>query len=94
MTARQVAKGVRRGAARIDMAALGVRRPTHAPRARHFVDHVIQLAAALLETGHGYERYGQVYFRGHPAIPGGTPAAGNSEHGELSSGPIARSPTT
>lgn len=45
-----------------DMAALGVRRPTHSPRARHFVDQVIQLAWALLESGHGYERDGQVYF--------------------------------
>jgi cysteinyl-tRNA synthetase len=74
-----------------DMAALGVRRPTYSPRARHFVDQVIQLAAALLETGHGYQRDGQVYFRGYPAIPGGTPAL-DAEHGELTEGPNRAEP--
>jgi cysteinyl-tRNA synthetase len=74
-----------------DMSALGVRRPTHSPRARHFVDQVIQLAWALLESGHGYERDGQVYFRGYPAIPGGTPAL-NEEHGELTEGPDRAEP--
>ncbi len=74
-----------------DMAALRVRRPTHNPRARHFVDHVIQLAAALLETGHGYQRDGQVYFRGFPAIPGGAPAL-DQEHGELTEGPERAEP--
>jgi cysteinyl-tRNA synthetase len=74
-----------------DMTALGVRRPTHSPRARHFVDQVVQLAAALLETEHGYERDGQVYFRGYPAIPGGTPAM-NEEHGELTEGPDRAEP--
>ena len=34
-----------------DMRALGVRPPTHAPRARHHVPHVQQLAAALLRAG-------------------------------------------
>jgi cysteinyl-tRNA synthetase len=47
-----------------DMAALRVRRPEHEPRARHHVGRVVQLAAALLATGHGYERGGAVYFRG------------------------------
>jgi len=47
-----------------DMAALRVRRPEHEPRARHHVGRVVQLAAALLATGHGYERGGSVYFRG------------------------------
>jgi cysteinyl-tRNA synthetase len=65
-----------------DMAALRVRRPTYAPRARRYVDRVIQLAAALIESGHGYHRDGQVYFRGYPAIPGGAPARAD-EHGEL-----------
>ena len=74
-----------------DMAALGVRPPTYSPRARHFVNQVIQLAAALLETGHGYLRDGQVYFRGYPAIPGGTPAL-DSEHGELTEGPDRAEP--
>lgn len=47
-----------------DMAALRVRRPEHEPRARHHVGRVVQLAAALLATGHAYERGGAVYFRG------------------------------
>lgn len=47
-----------------DMAALRVRKPTHAPRARHHVQHVVQLAAALLAVGAAYERDGHVYFRG------------------------------
>jgi L-cysteine:1D-myo-inositol 2-amino-2-deoxy-alpha-D-glucopyranoside ligase len=47
-----------------DMAALRVRRPEHEPRARHHVGRVVQLASALLATGHCYERGGAVYFRG------------------------------
>ncbi|MGH3874068.1 MAG: cysteine--tRNA ligase [Pseudonocardiaceae bacterium] len=47
-----------------DMAALRVRRPEHEPRARHHVGRVVQLAAALLATGHAYQRDGAVYFRG------------------------------
>ena len=74
-----------------DMAALRVRRPTHTPRARHYVDHVIQLAHGLLESGHAYQRDGQVYFRGFPAIPGGEPAAADA-HGELTGGLCATEP--
>jgi L-cysteine:1D-myo-inositol 2-amino-2-deoxy-alpha-D-glucopyranoside ligase len=47
-----------------DMAALGVSRPSHEPRARHFISQVQQLAAALLATGRAYHREGHVYFRG------------------------------
>jgi len=47
-----------------DMRALGVRRPTHEPRARQHVGHVQQLAAALLVSGRAYEREGHVFFRG------------------------------
>jgi L-cysteine:1D-myo-inositol 2-amino-2-deoxy-alpha-D-glucopyranoside ligase len=47
-----------------DLAALRVRRPEHEPRARHHVGRVVQLAAALLATGHAYQRNGAVYFRG------------------------------
>ncbi|HET9187502.1 MAG TPA: cysteine--tRNA ligase [Acidothermaceae bacterium] len=47
-----------------DMAALGVRRPTHEPRAHNFVRHVVSLAAALLDNGRAYVRDGSVYFRG------------------------------
>ena len=51
-----------------DMRALGVRPPTHAPRARHHVTHVQQLAAALLRAGRAYEREGHVFFRGAGAV--------------------------
>jgi cysteinyl-tRNA synthetase len=47
-----------------DMAALGVRRPALEPRAHAYVRHVIDLARGLLERGTGYQRDGQVYFRG------------------------------
>jgi cysteinyl-tRNA synthetase len=47
-----------------DMAALRVPPPAHEPRARHHIRHVQQLAAALLASGHAYERDGHVYFRG------------------------------
>ncbi|MGD9528154.1 MAG: cysteine--tRNA ligase [Pseudonocardia sp.] len=47
-----------------DMAALGVRRPVHEPRAHNHVGQVVTLAAALLEGGHAYEREGTVFFRG------------------------------
>ncbi|WP_028933780.1 cysteine--tRNA ligase [Pseudonocardia spinosispora] len=74
-----------------DMTALRVRPPTYTPRARRHVDRVIELAAALLESGHGYLRDGQVYFRGFPAIPGGVPADAD-EHGELTGDHTAREP--
>ena len=51
-----------------DMAALKVARPAHAPRARHHIPQVLQLAAALLATGNAYERDGSVFFRGHRAV--------------------------
>jgi cysteinyl-tRNA synthetase len=74
-----------------DMAALRVRRPDHTPRAHNYVDHVIQLIAALLETGHAYRRDEQVYFRGFPAVPGGAPAE-RGQHGELTEGPAGAEP--
>ena len=46
-----------------DMRALGVRPPTHQPRARHHIAHVQQLAAALLREGSAYVREGHVFFR-------------------------------
>src|SRR5664279_620051 len=51
-----------------DMAALRVPRPAHAPRARHHIPQVLQLAAALIATGNAYERDGSVFFRGHGAL--------------------------
>jgi L-cysteine:1D-myo-inositol 2-amino-2-deoxy-alpha-D-glucopyranoside ligase len=53
-----------------DMTSLGVHRPAHEPRARHHIGHVQRLAAALLATGHAYEREGHVYFRGAAAVAG------------------------
>jgi L-cysteine:1D-myo-inositol 2-amino-2-deoxy-alpha-D-glucopyranoside ligase len=47
-----------------DMKALGNRVPDRTPHARLHVAHVTQLAAALLASGHAYERDGFVYFRG------------------------------
>jgi cysteinyl-tRNA synthetase len=47
-----------------DMAALGVRRPVHEPRAHNHVGQVVTLVAALLAGGHAYERDGTVWFRG------------------------------
>jgi cysteinyl-tRNA synthetase len=47
-----------------DMAALGIRRPSHEPRAHTHVGQVVQLAAALLDSGAAYLRDGTVYFRG------------------------------
>ncbi len=47
-----------------DMAALHVRPPTHAPHARHHIEHVVLLASALLANGAAYERDGHVYLRG------------------------------
>jgi cysteinyl-tRNA synthetase len=50
-----------------DMKALGNRTPDHTPHSRLHVAHVTQLAAALLASGHAYERDGFVYFRGQGA---------------------------
>jgi cysteinyl-tRNA synthetase len=47
-----------------DMAALGVAHPVIQPRAHAYVGQVIALAAGLLAREAGYERDGQVYFRG------------------------------
>lgn len=47
-----------------DMVALGVRAPTHAPRAHAYVGQVVALAAALLDRGVAYVSRGGVYMRG------------------------------
>jgi cysteinyl-tRNA synthetase len=52
-----------------DMDALGVRRPAHEPRAHSYVGQVVELASALLESGHAYVAGGSVYFRGEH-VPG------------------------
>lgn len=46
-----------------DMASLGVRPPTHEPRAHNHVDGVVTLATALLAHGVAYERDGEVLLR-------------------------------
>ncbi len=51
-----------------DMRALGVAEPAHTPHARAHVKNVIQLAAALLSTGHAYERDGYVFFKGEQMV--------------------------
>lgn len=80
-----------------DMRALGVRRPTHEPRARRHIPQVQQLAAALLACGHAYEREGHVFFRG-----AGVPATVElersralelmAEHGEDPADPLREDP--
>jgi cysteinyl-tRNA synthetase len=52
-----------------DMAALGVRAPALQPRAHAYIGQVIALAAGLLRSEAGYQRGGQVYFRG-AGVPG------------------------
>lgn len=47
-----------------DMTALGVRRPSLEPRAHNHIKPVVDLARALLDSDHAYEREGTVYFRG------------------------------
>jgi cysteinyl-tRNA synthetase len=47
-----------------DMAALRVARPQHEPRARHHVDQVVAIAAALVATDAAYVAGGGVYFPG------------------------------
>ncbi len=47
-----------------DMDALGVRRPSHEPRAHTFVPQVVELAATLLVAGAAYESAGSVYVQG------------------------------
>jgi cysteinyl-tRNA synthetase len=47
-----------------DMAAVGVRAPRYEPRAHRYVDHVVRLAAGLVDAGAAYPREGSVYFRG------------------------------
>jgi cysteinyl-tRNA synthetase len=53
-----------------DMTALSVRAPEHEPRAHRYVEHVIRLAAGLLDTGAAYVSQGSVYFRGEGVADG------------------------
>jgi L-cysteine:1D-myo-inositol 2-amino-2-deoxy-alpha-D-glucopyranoside ligase len=80
-----------------DMAALNVRPPTHAPHARHHVEHVLRLASALLATGAAYERDGHVYFHGSQ-VPGAVGLTAqeawalSSEYGDRPDDPLRDDP--
>lgn len=80
-----------------DMAALGVRRPEHEPRAHSYVPQVITLAQELLGAGAAYEAGGCVYYRGRAvADAAGLPAgrAGDllAEYGDRAGEPGKREP--
>ena len=77
-----------------DMTALSVARPQHTPHARAHVQHVVQLAGALLRTGDAYERDGHVFFRGAglPARHGLDEAAATALTQEFSDPPTERDP--
>src|SRR5207245_441386 len=47
-----------------DMRRLRVAKPTYEPFSRNFVEEIVMLASALLDSGAAYEREGTVYFRG------------------------------
>ena len=45
-----------------DMAALGLRKPTHEPKATAHIDQIITLAQQLIQKGMAYESAGDVYY--------------------------------
>lgn len=45
-----------------DSAALGIRKPTHQPRATEVLPEITAAIAALVKSGHAYEVNGDVYF--------------------------------
>jgi cysteinyl-tRNA synthetase len=45
-----------------DMEALGLRKPTHEPKATEYIDRIIVLAEQLIEKGMAYESAGDVYY--------------------------------
>ena len=45
-----------------DMEALGLRKPTHEPKATEYIDRIIVLAQQLIEKGMAYESAGDVYY--------------------------------
>jgi cysteinyl-tRNA synthetase len=80
-----------------DMAALGVRRPEHEPRAHTFVEHVVAVAAALVDGEHAYVRNGSVYFRGarvheQAAIPRAEALRLAAEYGDVPDDPAKDDP--
>jgi L-cysteine:1D-myo-inositol 2-amino-2-deoxy-alpha-D-glucopyranoside ligase len=80
-----------------DMAALHVAPPTHAPHARHHIEHVVRLASTLLAGGAAYERDGHVFFHGAhlPDAVGLTAEdawARSSEYGDRPDDPLRDDP--
>jgi cysteinyl-tRNA synthetase len=80
-----------------DMAALGVQRVDHEPRAHNHIGQVIALTQALLDSGHAYEHKGAVYFDGEhvPASAGLDPDAARAllaEYGDAPDDPAKRTP--
>src|SRR5439155_21499122 len=47
-----------------DMRRLRVIKPAYEPFSRNFIDEIVSLSVALLDSGHAYERDGNVFFRG------------------------------
>ena len=45
-----------------DMAALGLRKPTHEPKATEYIERIIILTEQLIEKGMAYESDGDVYY--------------------------------
>ncbi len=45
-----------------DMAALGLRKPTHEPKATAYMEQIITLAEQLIDKGMAYESAGDVYY--------------------------------
>ncbi|MBE9485823.1 MAG: class I tRNA ligase family protein, partial [Chloroflexi bacterium] len=46
-----------------DMAALGLVKPTHEPRATEYIDQIIAISQKLIDKGMAYESAGDVYYR-------------------------------
>jgi cysteinyl-tRNA synthetase len=61
-----------------DTDLLGLGRPDHEPTATETIDTIIGLIEALVESGHAYERRGDVYFR----------VASFPDYGKLSNRPL------
>jgi len=45
-----------------DMAALGLERPTHEPKATEYIEQIVALVATLVDKGIAYESGGDVYY--------------------------------
>ena len=45
-----------------DMVALGLRKPTHEPKATEYIEEIVEIAEKLIEKGMAYESGGDVYY--------------------------------